>query len=357
MKLSLFDYHLPPDLIAQKPASPRDHSRLLVYDKKSKQITHDFFFNLPKYLKPTDVLIFNNSKVLPARLLGKKETLLRPFDMARGFGGQGGGKAEILLLKKVKTGWEALIGAKHPKPGMKFLFEKNLMATVIKKANDKSWIVKFNQTNTQLKTTLTKIGKLPLPPYIHSHSSEQTLMKQYQTIYAKKLGSAAAPTAGLHFSKTLLKQIKAIGCKIEFITLHVGLGTFNPVNTENIESYQIHKELAHIAKSTINRLNKAKTQGKRIIAVGTTSVRTLEAVLGAQNRPKKAFLGEVGNFIYPGYKFRFVDAIITNFHLPKSSLIMLVSAFLGRSTAMRLYKFAIRLKYRFFSFGDAMFLQ
>jgi S-adenosylmethionine:tRNA ribosyltransferase-isomerase len=342
MKLSLFDYKLPPELIAQTPATPRDHSRLLVYNKKTKKITHDYFYNLPKYLKPTDILVFNNSKVLPARLFGQKET---------------GGKAEILLLKEINDSWEVLIGTKHPKPGTKLLFEKNLIATVTEKTAGKSWIVKFNQNKAQLKKTLTQIGKLPLPPYIHSDSSEQTLMKQYQTVYAKKIGSAAAPTAGLHFSKKLLTQIKKLGCKIEFITLHVGLGTFNTVNTENIEDYQIHHEMVKIDQPTIKRLLKAKESNSRIIAVGTTSVRTLEAVLGAQNHPQKAFAGEVGIFIYPGYKFRFVDAMVTNFHLPKSSLLMLVSTFIGRTTAINLYKLAIKLKYRFFSFGDGMFLQ
>lgn len=342
MRLSLFDYNLPPELIAQKPMSPRDHSRLLVYDKKTKKITHDHFFNLPKYLKPNDVLVFNNSKVIPARLIGKKAS---------------GGKAEILLLKNTtQNEWQALIGTKNPKPDLNLLFDGGLIATVIKSNNDKTWQIKFNKNDIELKKLLFKYGKLPIPPYIKSNSSQSTLTKQYQTVYAKTEGSSAAPTAGLHFTKKLLNKIKKAGCQIEFVTLHVGLGTFNPVNTNNIEDYKIHHEFVQIDQPTINRLKKAKQNGQRIIAVGTTSVRSLEAVLGAQKSPEKGFADEVGIFIYPGYKFKFVDAMITNFHLPKSSLLMLVSAFIDRTTAIKLYKFAIKLKYRFFSFGDAMFL-
>ncbi len=342
MKLSLFDYSLPAELIAQKPALPRDHSRLLVYDKKTKKITHDYFYNLTKYLKPTDVLVFNNSKVLPARLLGHKES---------------GGKAEILLLKKITADWEVLIGAKHPKIGLKIFFPYDLIATVVGKQSDKTWLVTFNQSPQALQQILAEVGKLPLPPYIHSMASESSLIKQYQTVYAKKIGSAAAPTAGLHFSKNLFSKIKKLGCQVEFITLHVGLGTFNPVNTKNIEDYKIHHETVEIDLPTIKRLIFAKKTGRRIIAIGTTSVRTLEAVLGTRNALTRSFKGEVDIFIYPGYKFHFVDAIITNFHLPKSSLIMLVSAFLGRTTTLKLYQLAIKLQYRFFSFGDGMFLK
>ncbi|MBU1131917.1 tRNA preQ1(34) S-adenosylmethionine ribosyltransferase-isomerase QueA [Patescibacteria group bacterium] len=343
MKLSLFNYNLPEALIAQNPASPRDHSRLLVYDRKKEKIIHDNFFNLPKYLSSDDILVFNDSKVFPARLKGKKKT---------------GGKAEILLLKEFSGGdWECLVGAKKPKIGTIILFKNKLSAEIISKNENKSWNVKFNFSGNELKKIIYKIGEMPLPPYIDSKSKKSNLQKQYQTIYAKKTGSAAAPTAGLHFTERLMKKIKKTGCQTEFVTLHVGLGTFNPVNTENIEDYQIHKEWVSVDKNTIKKLLLAKKSGKRIVAVGTTSVRTLESLFSEKPDVNKNFEKNVDIFIYPGYKFKFVDAMITNFHLPKSSLLMLVSAFTGREQISKLYKKAIKLKYRFFSFGDAMFLQ
>lgn len=345
MKLSLFDYRLPKELIAQEPASPRDHSRLLVYDKKTGKTIHDNFFNLPKYLKPDDVLVFNNSKVFPARLIGKKSS---------------GGKAEVLLLRMVKTGeWEALLGTRNPKIGLKLSFERGLQAEITTKSLGKTWLLKFNFEAQKFDAILDRIGQVPTPPYI---KTKNQILRQYQTVFAKHSGSAAAPTAGLHFTKRIFNKIKSRGCQIEFVTLHVGLGTFDPVNTENIEDYQIHEEQVSVDKETIERLTAAKSAGKRIIAVGTTSVRTLESLFAKKNlnidlEIKNNLIGRTNIFIYPGYKFGFVDAIITNFHLPKSSLLMLVSAFIGRKNALSLYEKAIRLKYRFFSFGDAMFLQ
>ena len=358
MKLSLFNYNLPKALIAQTPASPRDTSRLLVYDRKTKKVVHDRFYNLPRYLKPTDVLIFNNSKVFPARLLGHKET---------------GGRAEALLLKELKAGeWEVLLGTGRPKVGLKLRFARGLTAEVINQFPHKTWLLKFNFAGPAFYAILNKIGQVPLPPYIEAMNQRSNESKrQYQTIYAKHIGSSAAPTAGLHFTKQLFEKIKKMGCQTEFVTLHVGLGTFDPVKTERIEDYQIHEEWVSVDKKIIERLTEAKRAGRRIIAVGTTSVRTLETLFSQIQLPKLStpmiqcmgakqvndFNSNTRIFIYPGYKFKFVDAMITNFHLPKSTLLMLVSALIGRTNALALYKKAIRLKYRFFSFGDAMLLK
>jgi len=340
MKLSLFDYNLPKELIAQKPRAKRDSSRLLVYSPTNKRLIHDYFHNLPKYFTMNDLLVFNNSKVFPARLLGQKET---------------GGKCEVLLLKNIKgSTWEVLLGINRPKIGLNLLFSEGLKAKILNTCSDKTWLIEFNFKASKCQTIFDKIGQVPLPPYIHSNTSEKNLKQQYQTVYAKPIGSAAAPTAGLHFTKELIGQIKKMGCAIEFVTLHVGLGTFDPVKTDNIEDYKIHSEWISISQKTINNIIQAKKDGKRIIAVGTTSVRVLETIF--DKKITKSFSGNINTFIYPGYKFKIVDAIITNFHLPKSSLLMLVSAFIGRKNVMKIYQTAIKLKYRFFSFGDAMFL-
>jgi len=344
MKLRLFDYHLPKEYIAQKPAKPRDSANLLIYDKNTKKVGHDIFFNLPKYLTKNDVLVFNDSKVFPARLFGNK---------------QSGGKAEFLFLQeKGDNEWEVLIGSRNPQINTVYFFPDNLQAQVVKKFDGKSWLVKFNKSNGAIKIILQKFGHMPLPPYIKSDLTEKKLQQEYQTIYAKKFGSAAAPTAGLHFTDRVFKKLKKIGVQIEFVTLHVGLGTFNSVDTDNIEDYNIHSEQVEINKQTIINLIKAKKENRRIIAVGTTSVRTLETIF--QDFPKteiKNYKQEVKIFIYPGYKFKIVDAIITNFHLPKSSLLMLVAAFVGRLKIMQLYNLAKKKKYKFYSFGDGMFLK
>jgi S-adenosylmethionine:tRNA ribosyltransferase-isomerase len=341
MKLSLFNYNLPTKLIAQKPSSPRDHSRLLVFNKKTSKINHEQFFNLPKYLNKNDVLVFNNTKVFPARIIGQKLT---------------GGEVEVLLLKKLTADkWEAMLRAKKAKSGLKLRFKHSLSGELVERLSAKTWEIKFNLSNNEFYAVLDEIGQSPIPHYINVKNPHSKLLKkQYQTIYAKYLGSAAAPTAGLHFTKNLLNKIKKIGCKIEFVTLHVGLGTFEPVNTENIEDYKIHNEWASIDKATRTRLIKAKENGQRIISVGTTSIRTLEYFFSGKEQQSSE--ANINIFIYPGYKFKFVDAMITNFHLPKSTLLMLVSAFIGRKKTLELYQKAIGLKYRFFSFGDAMFI-
>ncbi|MBI5077271.1 tRNA preQ1(34) S-adenosylmethionine ribosyltransferase-isomerase QueA [Candidatus Falkowbacteria bacterium] len=344
MKLSLFDYALLKSSIAQTPTKPRDHSRLMIFDKKSNKIIHDKFFHLTKYLTPNDVLVFNNSKVFPARLLGQKES---------------GGKAEILLLRKFEdNNWESLLKCRNPKSGLKLRFKRELEAMLIRKLSAKTWLLRFNGKQLSFYSILDKIGLVPLPPYILSREKQIKLKRQYQSVFAKFTGSSAAPTASLHFTKRLIKQIQKSGCQKEFITLHVGLGTFEPVNTEVVENFKIHEEWLSADNETIRRLLKAKKSGKRIIAVGTTSVRALETIFsGYPRKPEKLFSKFTNIFIYPGYKFKFVDALITNFHLPKSSLLMLVSAFAGRMKILELYRQAISRKYRFYSFGDAMFVK
>jgi S-adenosylmethionine:tRNA ribosyltransferase-isomerase len=360
MKLSLFNYHLPKELIAQTPAEPRDTAGLLVYNSNTQGITNDKFFNLPKYLQSGDVLVFNNTKVFPARLIMKKPT---------------GGKIEIFLLKEIKSGvWECLVGGRLPAvvpmdigtmtdKGQFFLSLKNLKADVLKKFDDGRYLIKFNLTGEKFLKFIEKNGETPLPPYIKTKDNKN-IRKKYQTIYAKYFGSVAAPTAGLHFTKKLLANLKKRGIQIEFATLHVGLGTFQPVKTDEIEKHKMHAEFAILDKETSARLNYYKKQGRRIIAVGTTSARLLEAVAD-KNGKLKPIKKEVNIFIYPGYKFKFVDALITNFHLPKSTLLMLVSSFLGQGkykTAgikimQKIYATAIKKKYRFYSFGDGMLIE
>jgi len=333
----------------------------LVYKETSNEIIHDRYSNLDKYLTKNDVLVFNDSKVFPARLIGKKES---------------GGRAEILLLKEVSSGqWEVMIGAKRPKIGLKLQFKRGLEATVVRVQNEKTWLVEFNYKGSRFFDILDRVGEVPLPPYIDQAkvqglkspelqtiaclSSGQAKVKvkgQYQTVYAKERGSAAAPTAGLHFTNRLLEKIRKKGVQIEYVTLHVGLGTFNPVNTDDIEDYRIHSEWVSVGKKTLKSLQDAKKQGKRIISVGTTSTRTLEAIFSKKKNWSTGYNDYVDIYIYPGYEFKFIDGMITNFHLPKSSLIMLVSALIGRKKTISIYKLAIKLKYRFFSFGDGMLL-
>lgn len=375
MKLKDFDYNLPNELIAQKPTRPRDHSRLLVLDKKTGRIEHKYFFNIPDYLKPGDVLVLNNSKVFPARLFGKKSLT--------------GGRVEIFLLKKKGLSapivssipparlesesvagrqplppsqeegaygggevWQCLV--RNGKVGAEIVFEKGLRAEIIKKNEDETYDVKFNKSGDRFMHLVKKIGQMPLPPYIAS-TAFSTSGSSYQTVYAddKKTGSVAAPTAGLHFTPRLIKQLKKKGVQIEYITLHVGLGTFAPVKTDDIAKHKMHAEWVEIDSRTVDRIKKAKKEKRRIIAVGTTSTRSLESALPGN---KKSFAGWVDIFIYPPYKFKIVDAMITNFHLPKSTLLMLVSALAGKKNIDRAYKEAIKKKYRFFSFGDAMFI-
>ncbi|HOZ36919.1 MAG TPA: tRNA preQ1(34) S-adenosylmethionine ribosyltransferase-isomerase QueA [bacterium] len=341
MKLKLFDYNLPKELIAQKQIKPRDYSRLLVISKKKKSLKHAHFFELEKYLESGDVLVFNNSKVFPARIR---------FDR---------GRKEIFLLKDLGKGsWEVM--------GKKLRFKiydlgfknNNLKCEVLEKTGEGSYIVKFGLQGKKFFEWLEKHGETPLPPYIKVKDTKK-IREDYQTVYAKEKGSVAAPTAGLHFTKRLLARLKKKGVKMEFVTLHVGLGTFQPVKTEKIEDHKLHSEYVILDKKTADRLNQHKKEGRRIIAVGTTSCRVLEAVSELSKGKYKVVAGSrwVNIFIYPGYKFKFVDGLITNFHLPKSSLLMLVSALAGRKFIMDVYRKAVKKKYRFFSFGDGMLIK
>jgi len=340
MNIKLFNYKLPQSLIAQKQVKPRDSSRLLILDRVSGRVRHQHFFNLVDYLDKNDVLVINQTKVFPARLLGKKGT---------------GGKAECLLVSRVSSSaWQAMVGGRHLKVGDKLYFDRGLIATIVKDIDIKVRLLKFNKSGSSLDKAISQIGHTPLPPYIKVKDS-QKIKQDYQTIFAKKFGSAAAPTAGLHFTPRLIKKLKAKGIKIYKITLHVGLGTFAPVEVEDIKAHKIHREWAEIDKATAQYLNNAKIQGKNIIAVGTTTARTLEAMSDKVGHIK-AQAKWVDIYIYPGYKFKFVDDLITNFHLPQSSLLFMVSALAGREQILKIYNKAIKLKYRFFSFGDAMFI-
>jgi len=348
--VSDFDYHLPSELIAQKPARPRDHSRLLTLNKKTGSIANRHFFDIVDYLRPGDLLILNNSKVFPARLIGHKEIT--------------GGAVEIFLHHKSSADtWECLVGGRvkigtaiefKNKPARVISPAPYLRAEIIKNNADGTWRVKFNLSGAKFFAAINKIGEIPLPPYIKRAKRLASDKNNYQTVFADnhKVGSVAAPTAGLHFTKNLLKKIKARGVKIEYVTLHVGLGTFAPIKTEKITDHKMHSEFASISAKTARVILKTKKSGDRVIAVGTTSCRTLESA----DKKNMAGAGWTNIFIYPGYKFKIVDALITNFHLPKSTLIMLVSAFAGKRNIDFAYQEAIRQKYRFFSYGDAMFI-
>lgn len=338
MRLSLFDFQLPQERIAQHPMNPRDHSRLFVFDRKSKRIEHTRFYNLPSFLHKGDVLVFNNSFVFPARLIGKKDT---------------GGLIEVFLLNKQKGNkWNVLLGAKRKKIGTHITFQNNLSATVTAKEKD-TWVVSFSKSGKALDACIDQIGEAPIPPYIKDHAQA----KAYQTEYAdpKKRGSVAAPTAGFHFTKTLLRTLNKRGIQTVFVTLHVGLGTFTSVKEQDITKHLMHEEYVEVDGRAVKAIQKAKKEGRRVIAVGTTSVRVLES-LAKKNGFSKPYRGWMNIFIYPGFTFRVVDGMITNFHLPKSTLFMLVSAFAGRTAMIKAYRTAIQKKYRFYSFGDALFL-
>lgn len=339
MKIDLFNYKLPKELIAQKQIKPRDNSRLLILDRDSKKVEHKYFYDILDILTDNDVLVINNTKVFSARLFGKKKT---------------GGKVEIFLTEEIDNNtWEVMIKGRGIKENDIIYLEKKLEARVLKK-NNKLYKVKFNYSGKKLKNIFDSIGSTPLPPYIKSLDSKK-IKKDYQTIYAKERGSVAAPTAGLHFTDKLLKKIKKKGIKVFNITLHIGLGTFAPVEVKDIKKHKIHHEQASIDKETSDNLNKLKKEGKNIIAVGTTTARTLEAFSIKKN--KLSFGNKkVDIYIYPGYKYKFVDDLITNFHLPKSSLLFMISALANRKLILDIYRKAIKLKYRFFSFGDAMFI-
>lgn len=339
MKTTDFDYFLPENLIAQTPLKNRDHSRLLILNKETGIIKHKSFTNIIDYLDKGDVLVINNTKVLPARLIGTKE--------------ETGAVIEVLMLKELGSdSWECLCKpARRIKVGTSVNFGNLLKAKCIEEKGEGIRKFEFIYDGIFLEI-LDKLGEMPLPPYIHEKLKDKN---RYQTVYAKKVGSAAAPTAGLHFTKDLLTKIKEKGIIIEEITLHVGLGTFRPVKEENIKNHKMHSEYYEMSKKTAEVLNQAKKEKRRIISVGTTTTRTLETIMNLYNEFKESS-GWTDIFIYPGYKFKAVDALITNFHLPKSTLIMLVSAFAGKDNIMKAYNEAVKEEYRFFSFGDAMFI-
>ena len=341
MDINLFDYDLPNELIAQTPLKVRDSSRLLIMDKVSGELKHESFHNIIDYLKDGDVLVLNNTKVIPARLIGVKE--------------ETGAVIELLLLKELGNDeWECLSKpAKRLKVGSIVSFGDGLLkAEVTEKLDEGVTHVKLIYDGI-LMEILDKLGTMPLPPYIHEKLEDQS---RYQTVYAKYTGSAAAPTAGLHFTNDLLDRIREKGIIVCFVTLHVGLGTFRPVEESDILKHHMHSEYYVMDKETADILNKAKEEGRRIIAVGTTSTRTLETIATNNNGKFVACSGDTDIFIYPGYKFKGIDCLITNFHLPKSTLVMLVSALSSRENILNAYKEAIKEKYRFFSFGDAMFI-
>jgi S-adenosylmethionine:tRNA ribosyltransferase-isomerase len=341
MKVKDFYFDLPEELIAQHPLENRDESKLLVLDKENGEFQHKTFKDILQYFNPGDCLILNNTRVLPARLIGEKE--------------HSGGKIEFLLLKRVDLNtWETLAKpGKRAKIGTKFVFGNGeLKAEVIDIREEGNRIVRF-ECDGVFEEVLDKLGQMPLPPYIKETLEDK---ERYQTVYSKVTGSAAAPTAGLHFTEDLLEELKEKGVKVGFLTLHVGLGTFRPVKSESIQDHHMHSEYYELSEETANLINETKKSGNRVIAVGTTSSRTLESI-GSDDGFVKAQSGWTDIFIYPGYKFKIVDALITNFHLPESTLIMLVSALGGRDNIMRAYEEAVKSKYRFFSFGDAMFIK
>lgn len=340
MNVSEFNYNLPEELIAQTPLEKRDESRLMVLNRKTETIEHKKFKNIIEYLKPGDCLVRNNTKVLPARIYGKKET---------------GAKIEFLLLNNIEGDiWETIVRPGNKLHiGTKVIFgEGKLIAEILDIMPGGTRKVKFTYEGI-FNEILDEIGLMPLPPYIHEELKEND---RYQTVYAKYNGSAAAPTAGLHFTPELLKQIEEKGVKIANVTLHVGIGTFRPVKEEKVENHEMHSEHYYIKQEDAEIINETKKNGGRVIAVGTTSCRVLETVAD-ENGMVKETEGDTKIFIYPGYKFKCLDALITNFHLPQSTLLMLVSSLAGKEYIMKAYEEAVKEKYRFFSFGDAMFIQ
>lgn len=326
LKTSDFDFYLPPELIAQHPTTPRDQARLLIVQRATEQLKHEFFYTIANHLETGDVLVINTSKVIPARLFGKKST---------------GGQVEIFLLHEyAPTHWKALVRGKRCSAGTSVYLDQGFKIQLVEQHSDGTWDISINQPN------ITSIGQVPLPPYIQASAE----MEDYQTVYAQTVGSVAAPTAGLHFTPELLEVIKNKGIKIMPVMLHVGLGTFLPVRSERLVDHTMHAEYAELPAETAAALQQARADHKKIIAVGTTTVRTLEGFNGQANSDW------LNIFITPGYKFNWVDAMITNFHLPKSTLLMLVSAFAGKSLIKQAYHTAIQEDYRFYSFGDAMYI-
>lgn len=335
LKTSDFYYDLPEELIAQTPVEPRDSSRLLVYNRSEDKVEHKVFNQIGDYLKSGDLLVINTTKVYPARIFAYTEH---------------GGKVEILLLKRINlTDWECLVKpGKKCRDGVKFIVNSELALTVMSKTDDGGRIISFSFDGV-FEDILSRVGEMPLPPYIHEKLKDKD---RYQTVYCKEEGSAAAPTAGLHFTLRLIDELKAKGVEFAEVNLHVGLGTFRPVKVENAEEHKMHVEFCEISAENARKINSAKKDGRRVIAVGTTSVRTLESFANDDGTVKSGSM-DTGIFIYPPYRFKCVDGMITNFHLPESTLVMLVAAFVGKEKILELYNLAVKEKYRFFSFGDA----
>lgn len=341
MNLHDFNYDLPEELIAQEPMANRDESRLLVLNKETGEIEHKIFKNMIEYLSAGDCLVLNDTRVIPARLFGVKEG--------------SGGKIEFVLLKRIDIDtWEVILKpGRKAKPGARFIFGNGKLVAEIKEiVDDGNRIVKFHYDGV-FEHILDELGNMPLPPYITKQLEDK---ERYQTVYSKEKGSAAAPTAGLHFTKELLNEIEKKCVKIAYVTLHVGLGTFRPVKVENILEHKMHSEYFSISKETAEKINNTKKSGNKVIAVGTTTCRTLESVADENGELKEAN-GWTDIFIYPGYKFKVIDALFTNFHLPESTLLMLISAFATKDIILTAYKTAVEERYRFFSFGDAMFIK
>jgi len=340
LKTSDFDYHLPESSIAQTPVEPRDSSRLLVLHRDSGALEHKIFREIGEYLRPNDLLVLNQTRVISARIYARKST---------------GGRVELLLLRRAdEVTWQCLVGGKGIRVATKIQVEDGPQAEIVKMLNGSERLIRFAEP---IEPFFPKIGNVPLPPYIHETLKDP---ERYQTVYAREPGSAAAPTAGLHFTPRLLDELQKQGLKIAYVTLHVGLDTFAPVTEENPQEHVIHTEWCELNQETAHLINQTKQSGGRIIAVGTTSVRTLESAAqsSSKNRQSKieSFIGPTSLYILPGYEFKIVDAMITNFHLPKSTLIMLVSAFAGRERILSAYETAIKEGYRFYSFGDAMLI-
>lgn len=341
MKTADFDYDLPQELIAQDPLEQRDSSRLLILDKETGERTHKIFHDIIDYLHEGDCLVINNTKVIPARLIGEREGT--------------GGKVEVLLLKRRSDNvWETLVKpGKKARPGMRLSFGDGLLHAEVQEVVDEgNRLIRFEYEGI-FEEILDQLGQMPLPPYITHQLKDKN---RYQTVYAKYEGSAAAPTAGLHFTEELLEQIQAKGVKIARVTLHVGLGTFRPVKVEDVTEHHMHTEFYHVSEEAADLINETKKQGGRVICVGTTSCRTIESAADDQGIVH-ATEGDTDIFIYPGYQFKVLDCLITNFHLPESTLLMLVSALAGKENIMAAYREAVEMRYRFFSFGDAMFIK
>lgn len=357
MKLSDFNYTLQKELIAQKPIFPRDHSRLLVINKKNGKIQHHTFYDIINFLNPGDILVLNNSKVIKARLIGQKRLTH--------------GKVEILLHREMNPGeWEVI--GKNLKIGLEIIFSNSPITAFVVRKKEETFILRFNLSGEDFFKEIDKIGLVPLPPYIRREKALKSDDGQYQTVFSKNRGSVAAPTAGLHFTKELLKKIEEKNIKIAYVTLHVGLGTFTPVTAEDVLSHKMHPEYYTVTLEELKKIVTTKKEGRRVVAVGTTTTRVLETIFRDSNtgdrRPEYKsrtsdyelrttnLSGWTDIFIYPGYRFKCVDCLITNFHLPKSTLLMLVSAFAGKKNIDRAYQEAIKQKYRFYSYGDAMLI-